>query len=181
MAKRFSGKQIATMSLATALIAAGAFIRIPLGMDMYITMQVFFVVLSGYLVGRASAASAFVYMVLGLVGIPIFAAGGGFYYIFKSTFGYIIGFVAAAYIIGTLTKKQDCSYIRYLLSGLLGVAVIYIIGITYLYFIVTLYLGKSVTAEYIFITLFLTTIWKDILVTVLAAAIAKKIRRLVRQ
>ncbi|MFA6867516.1 MAG: biotin transporter BioY [Clostridia bacterium] len=175
-----SGRVIATLSLSTALIAVGAFIKIPLPMDMYITMQVFFVILSGFLVGRLSSVAALAYMCIGLIGLPVFAAGGGFSYIFKPSFGYILAFIPAGYLTGLLTKKQNCSFLRYFLSGIAGVIVIYIIGIIYLILIVTLYSGNTVTSKYIFITLFLSTIWKDILVTLLAAYVAKKIRRLVR-
>lgn len=175
-----NGRLIATLSLSTALIAIGAFIKIPLPMEMFITMQVFFVILSGFLVGRLSFISALAYLCIGLVGIPIFAAGGGFMYIFKPSFGYILAFIPACYITGLLTQKQNCSFLRYFLSGLVGVVIIYGIGIIYLILMVTLYSGGSITAKYVFMTLFLSTIWKDILVTLLATYIAVKVRRLVR-
>jgi biotin transport system substrate-specific component len=148
---------------------------------MYVTMQVFFVILSGFLVGKSSAIAAMAYLLIGLIGIPVFAAGGGFNYIVKPSFGYLLAFIPAGYIVGLLTKKNDTSFLKYFLSGLVGIAVIYAIGIIYLYFIVTFYNGGIVTAKYIFMTLFLSTIWKDILLTLLAAVIAKRIRRLVRQ
>lgn len=174
------GKDIAVIALSTALIIVGAFIKIQLPLEMYLTFQLFFVVLSGFLIGRKSAFAALSYMLLGLIGIPVFAAGGGFSYIFKPSFGYILAFIPAGYVVGLMTKNPDTSLMRYIIAGIIGILIIYVIGIIYLIFMVTFYMGSTVTAKYVFITLFLTTIWKDILLTVFAAVIAKRIRPLVR-
>lgn len=171
-----SAKSIAYIALSAALIAAGAFVRIPLGADMYITLQVFFVVLSGFLIGKAAAIAAFTYMLLGLIGIPVFAGGGGFNYIFKPSFGYILAFIPAGYVVGLMTKNGKASLLRYILAGLVGVAIIYAIGILYLTMIVTFYLGGGVTAKYVVVTLFLSTVWKDVLTVLLAAVIAVRVR-----
>ncbi len=78
-----------------ALIAVGAFIRIPIPYVPF-TLQLFFTTLAGLLLGpKLGAASSLVYMITGLIGIPIFTEGGGPGYIFKPSFGYIIGFVLA--------------------------------------------------------------------------------------
>ena len=60
-----------------ALVAAGAFIRIPVGTDVY-TLQFLFTLLAGLLLGpRLGATAVATYILLGLVGVPIFASGGG--------------------------------------------------------------------------------------------------------
>ena len=71
-----------------------------------ITMQTFVVLLSGALLGsKKGAASQASYLMLGLSGLPWFSRGGGMAYIMSPTFGYILGFVLAAYLTGLLFEK----------------------------------------------------------------------------
>lgn len=74
---------------------------------MHFTLQFFFVLLAGYVLGaRRGAACVCVYLAVGLAGIPVFAAGGGPAYLIRPTFGFLIGFVAAAWITGKLCWKR---------------------------------------------------------------------------
>lgn len=75
-------------ALFTALIAVGAFIKIPIPVVPF-TLQYLFTMLAGILLGSLSVLA---YMILGLIGLPIFSEGGGIGYVFKPSFGYIIGF-----------------------------------------------------------------------------------------
>ena len=79
------------VALFAALIAVGAFIRVPVPLVPF-TMQTFFVVLAGMLLGKKlGGASALVYLAIGLIGIPVFTQGGGIGYVLKPSFGYLIG------------------------------------------------------------------------------------------
>lgn len=120
--------------LFAALICVGAFIKIPIP-TMPITLQVQFVVLAGLLLGgKLGGTSALVYMVLGLIGLPIFTQGGGLGYVFQPTFGYIIGFVLGAYIVGIISKKEsNPGYSRLFAATGAGVVVIYLVGMVYFY------------------------------------------------
>ncbi len=134
------------VGLFAALTAVGAFIRIPLPY-VPITLQVFFVILAGLLLGpKLGALSQLVYVIVGLIGIPIFAEGGGPGYIFHPSFGYLIGFIAAAWVMGKLNYNKDKlpSKIRILYSSLIAVIVIYIFGIPYLYLALNFFIGKEV-------------------------------------
>ena len=74
-----------------ALVAIGAFIQIPVPYMDYFTLQFFFVLLAGLILGADKGAiSVGCYVLLGLVGVPIFAAGGGIGYIFRPSFGYLL-------------------------------------------------------------------------------------------
>ncbi|MCB5624660.1 biotin transporter BioY, partial [Bifidobacterium animalis] len=65
----------------------------------YFTLQFFFVLLAGILLGpKLGALAVLLYVVIGLLGLPIFAAGGGLAYIVRPSFGYLIGFIAGAYV-----------------------------------------------------------------------------------
>ena len=81
------------VALFAALIAVGAFIRVPVPLVPF-TMQTFFVILAGMLLSKKlGAASALVYLAVGLIGIPVFTQGGGIGYVLKPSFGYLIGFI----------------------------------------------------------------------------------------
>jgi len=71
-----------------------------------VTMQTLVVLLSGALLGaKKGAMSQITYLLAGLTGLPWFSRGGGIIYIMSPTFGYILGFVIAAYLIGSLLEK----------------------------------------------------------------------------
>jgi biotin transport system substrate-specific component len=132
------------ISLFAALTAIGAFIKIQIGFVPF-TFQFFFCAYSGVLLGsRKSFISQLLYVSIGLIGIPVFANGGGFTYIFQPTFGYLIGFMACGYVIGYLTERINTMTLPKMMASVLaGLAVVYLIGVPYLYMIVKLYLGKS--------------------------------------
>ena len=92
-----------------ALMAVGAFIKImlPLGLfQVTFSLQFFFALLAGFLLGaERGCMSVIVYLITGLIGIPIFAHGGGIGYLLKPTFGFLIGFAAAAAVCGYIAKK----------------------------------------------------------------------------
>ena len=100
-------------ALFAALIAAGAFLRIPIPVVPF-TLQYLFTMLAGLLLGpRLGATAVGVYIVLGLAGLPVFTQGGGPGYIFQPSFGYIIGFAVAAYVNGKIANaKTHPSYRR---------------------------------------------------------------------
>lgn len=88
------------------LTALGAFVRIPLPFTpVPITLQTFFVLLSGAFLGRRLGVfSQISYIFLGALGLPIFAAAGsGLLYLFGPTGGYLFGFVFASFLAGRLT------------------------------------------------------------------------------
>ncbi len=99
-----------------------------------ITMQTFAVLLSGALLGaKRGMASQLSYLLMGLAGIPWFSRGGGIQYILSPTFGYIIGFVLAAYLIGWLCEKGfDRKIKTAVLAMLFGNILIYISGLFWL-------------------------------------------------
>ena len=96
-------KELVLFSLFTALTAIGAFIRVPVPLCPF-TLQLLFTTLSGLILGsRKGAASVAVYVALGLSGVPVFTQGGGPGYIFQPTFGYLLGFIAGAWLTGKLS------------------------------------------------------------------------------
>jgi biotin transporter BioY len=117
----------------TLLTAISAKLKIEIG-PVPITGQTFAVLLSGALLGaKRGALSQIFYLFGGLAGIPWFARGGGIAYLMSPTFGYIIGFVLAAFVIGFLCERGlDRKIETAILAMLLGNVLIYLPGLFWL-------------------------------------------------
>lgn len=127
------------------MTAVGAFIKIPIPYVPF-TMQFFFSSLSGLVLGaRNGALSQLLYLLIGLIGIPVFSNGGGPQYIFQPTFGYLLGLILAAYTIGKLTynKVNDSKVI--FLANILALGIIYMLGGIYFYIINRFYLKIDIS------------------------------------
>ena len=131
-------------ALFAALTAVGAFLKIPFPLSA-ITLQFFFTAMAGTLLGKKyGALSQAVYVLLGLVGVPIFALGGGFSYVFQPTFGFLLGLIPSAWVIGSLARRPR-TFWRSVTAMLAGLAVLYAIGVPYMALIANAYLGKGLT------------------------------------
>ena len=100
-----------------------------------ITGQTFAVLLTGAVLGsRAGAASQFLYIALGAIGLPFYAGGsGGWEAATGATAGYLIGFVVAAYVVGLLAeRKQDRQFSTSIGAFLTGNLIIYVLGVWWL-------------------------------------------------
>lgn len=146
-------KDVALMGLFVALIIVGGFIKIPTPL-VPVTLQVEVALLAGLLLGGVKGGICMViYMVMGLIGIPVFTAGGGFSYVLYPTFGYIIGFAVCAFFVGFLVnylKKHNYleSKLKYLwvfLVTLGGLLIVYVIGVVYMFLIKNFYLQTEMT------------------------------------
>lgn len=136
-------KNLILVSIFAALTAIGAFIRIPIPYVPF-TLQYLFCTLAGMVLGsRLGALSQIVYVFIGLIGIPVFTEGGGPSYIFKPTFGYLIGFIVAAYVIGKITENiKTLTMQKAFFISIIGLIIVYTLGVVYLYEIYNLYLGQ---------------------------------------
>ena len=132
-------RKLTRTALFAALTAAGAFIRIPLGYSS-ITLQFLFTAMAGVLLGAGCGAlSQAVYVALGLIGLPIFTTGGGFAYVLQPTFGFLLGLIPTAAVIGALTRR-NASPVRVALACVAGLAVLYAVGVPYMALILNFYL-----------------------------------------
>jgi len=129
-----SARELSLVALFAALTGIGGFIRIPIPY-VPLTLQTLMVMFSGLILGgRLGALSQLVYILVGLMGIPIFAHGGGPGYVLQPTFGYLVGFVCGAYVIGTITERNDPLQRSVIFVALVaGTLAIYVPGITVLY------------------------------------------------
>ncbi len=99
-----------------------------------ITMQTLVVLLSGALLGKKKGtASQITYLFFGLFGLPWFSRGGGMAYVLSPTFGYILGFILAAYSVGRLFERGWGKNISSaILAMLIANTIIYIPGLLWL-------------------------------------------------
>ncbi len=131
-------------SLLAALIAAGAYLALPIG-PVPIVLQNFFVFLSGLLLGpRWGAASVGVYLMAGALGLPVFAGGiGGIGRFAGPTGGYLLGYLPAVYVIGWISKKSKGRGALDVLAMVCGSIVIYTCGISWLKILSGMTLAKT--------------------------------------
>lgn len=144
---KLSTKEMALVAMFTGLTAMGSFISIPLG-PVPITLQSLFVILSGLILGaKLGALSQVVYIILGLVGVPIFAGfTGGFQSVMTPSFGFIVGFVFASYIVGIITHSENgVSVKRIWIGSFIGTIVIYLFGLPYMYYMLNIVMGKGLS------------------------------------
>ncbi len=141
-------RKIVLVALTVALTTGGAFLKIPVG-PVPITLQTFFVLLSGAILGPGLGAMAMTaYLILGLAGLPVFAGGGGPQYIFSPTFGFLASFPFAAAIVGIIIPPtiRRVSFARALAALLAGTAVVYSAGLPFLAFYLNVLQGKHIGA-----------------------------------
>ena len=165
-----------------ALTAIGAFIKIPIPMVPF-TLQYLFCAYSGVFLGaKFGLYSQLLYVIIGLIGIPIFANGGGPTYIFQPTFGYLLGFILCSYVIGRLTEKlKDITFMKILRPVLLGLFWVYLIGVSYLYMIINIYLGKAMTVKSAIAVGFAPYIVSDLILSVIIAYSAVRVIPILRK
>ncbi len=115
----------------TLLVAAAAQVNVPM-LPVPMTLQTLAVLMIGAAYGaRLGAATLALYALEGAIGLPVFAG-------FKSgvmlaSFGYVLGFIAAAYVVGHLAERGwDRSPARMFAAMLLGAAVLYVPGLVWL-------------------------------------------------
>ena len=141
-----TSRKLVYTALFAALTAAGAFLRIPLGVSS-ITLQFLFTAMAGVLLGAGCGAlSQAVYVALGLIGLPIFTTGGGFAYVLQPTFGFLLGLIPTAAVIGALTRR-NASPVRVALACVAGLAVLYAVGVPYMALILNGYMGKGMSVS----------------------------------
>ncbi len=177
--KTLSVRELVLCALFSALIAVGAYIRIPLPM-LTLTLQFFFVNLAGLILGRRLGAFAATgYVVAGLAGLPIFAGGsGGIAYVLHPTFGYLVGFIAGAWVAGFVAERLRPGFKTWMIAGLANLVVLYAMGMAYYYPITNYYVGTPFGVKALFYYCFLVPLPGDLLKCLLGAVVAERLRHM---
>ncbi len=180
--KRMKTKDLVLCAMFVALIAVGAFIKIPVPVVPF-TLQFLFTMLAGLLLGPVNGALAVVvYIVLGLAGLPIFTQGGGPGYIFQPSFGYIIGFAVATYVTGRIAnEKSRPDYRCLLVANFIGLFIVYAFGMVYYYVISNFVLNTPIGLWPLFLYCFILAVPGDIVLCILAATLGKRMIPMIRE
>ncbi len=174
-------RDITEISLFVALMTIGAYIKIPnlFFPTVPITLQLFFCILGGLLLGaKKGLISQVVYIALGLVGLPVFSLGGGIAYVFYPSFGFIVGFAFAAFFVGLVRdkflKENKISIKGVYIASFVGLAIVYLIGIIYIYIIVKYVSVKEASLAGVFVGM-IPFMVKDVLLTLINGIIVPPI------
>jgi biotin transport system substrate-specific component len=134
-------------ALFAALIVVGAYVAIPF-VPVPLVLANFFVILAGLILGPVwGGAAVAVYLVLGIVGLPVFAGGkGGFAVLLGPTGGFLLGYLAAAVAGGFVARglrdllpakpvadgtppRKAPGVIRLAIAGLVALVALYAVGL----------------------------------------------------
>ena len=175
MREKLSIRELVLVGMGAALMAVFSQIAIPLPIGVPVTLQAFAVVIIAIVLEQKLATLALlIFTLVGSVGVPVFANfNGGLRVIVGPTGGYLIGFIIMAVIIGFASKTNDLKKI--LLGTYIGLAADYVIGVAQLAFVAHLSLTKALAGG------FYPFVIKDIIFVGIAAAIALKIKKIVRK
>lgn len=172
---------ISRSALFLTLMILSAYLQISLPTPfwtMHITMQLFISILCGFCLPLSyTFLTMATYILLGLIGFPVFASGGGFYYLIKPTFGFVLGFLVCACVCSYQKKKnnphKESDYFR---IGLLGLFFFYFIGNLYYYFGFRIFLQTPIPLWLSLVNGFVVSILPDTLICWLACHVAKKLQ-----
>ena len=169
-------------SVFTVLIIIGAFIKIPIPIVPF-TLQLLFTMMAGQILGaKWGALSVLVYIVMGLIGIPVFASGGGIGYVFQPTFGYLIGFCVGSYVTGKISNEVDNPSIKRLLAAdFIGLAIVYAFGMVYYYIIGNYIINSPIGLWPLFLYCFILAVPGDIVLCILGAFLGKRLIPIVKR
>jgi len=176
--KQWKTIDITMIALFVAFMAVGANVASFLVIGgVPVTLQTFFAILAGLLLGkRLGSVAMIVYMLVGLIGIPIFAGiSGGLITITKPSFGFILAFIITAFFVGLIVEKKQSVPI-YIFSGFIGLIINYIIGTSWMYMAYKLWYAapEGFTYQLLWSWMVLPLV-KDIILTFIAGIVGYRL------
>lgn len=176
--KNITTKNLVTMALFSAILCVSAYLSIPLPNGSHLSLLNFALVLITLIFPLGQSVTiVLIWFFLGLIGIPVYAAGAsGLGYLTSQWGGYNFGFLAAAILIPLLRKLSDNRYHRlsYTLYSILAVVIIDIFGSLWLLLLGGLSVRQSIVMG------FLPFIPLDLVKAVVLAQIVPQFRRLLQ-
>ncbi|MFT9849794.1 biotin transporter BioY [Aneurinibacillus sp. REN35] len=142
-----SRKMLILSALFCAIIAVFAQISISFIPQVPFTLQNFAIALAPIILGRRYGTIAvLLYLLLGAIGAPVFAQfSGGMGILIGKTGGYLLGYVVAVFVMGTIFKGKDITFTRAFVANLIGLLIIYAFGVTQLKLVLSLSWGQAFT------------------------------------
>jgi len=158
--------------LFAAFISLGAYIAVPIpGTPVPIVLQNFFIILAASALGPWwGLMSVGIYLVFGLMGLPVLSGGtGGPSRFLGPTGGYLVGYIPAVLAMGWISRIGKRGFLVHLSSGIAGMAIVYALGVVRLKSLLDLDWSRS------FATGLLPFLPGDVVKIVLAALAAPRI------
>jgi biotin transport system substrate-specific component len=146
-----------------------------------ITLQTFFAILAGIILGsRLGAISMTVYALVGLAGVPVFAQfSAGFSTVVSPTFGFIVSFILTAYVAGKMVEKSR-SLSAFIIASLAGLVINYALGTNWMYFAYKLWAAAPEGFTYKLAWLWMVApLPKDIILAVFAGVMGHRLEKTV--
>ncbi len=147
-----------------------------------ITLQTFFAILAGAVLGsRLGAIAMIVYALVGLVGVPVFAKfSGGFSSIISPTFGFIVSYVFVAWLIGYIIEKSKKTTSVYIFASLIGLMINYVFGTNWMYAAYKIWAAAPEGFSYKMAWLWMVVpLPKDIILAIFAGILGQRLERTV--
>ncbi len=176
-------RRLVSIAVFTALIIIGGLISVYIPFThISLSFQTVFVIMAGILLGgRDGALASLVYLAMGLLGLPVFTKGGGLGYVMMPSFGYLIGFPIGAFVAGALCSRlKTPTRGKVFLCGMIGMAPVYIVGITYQVLILYYYTGIGWAAAIGVLPTMAVLLLKDSVLCGFVAILYPSLRRVMR-
>lgn len=174
--RKNSTLSLVLIAMFAALTAIGAFIKIPIPYVPF-TLQILFVYLAGSLLGsKKGMLSQLVYVGIGLAGLPVFTEGAGIGYVLQPTFGYLIGFILGAYVVGWIIERIDQpKTVHFIMANFAGLIVVYLCGVPYVYLALNVFMDIPTSFTHVFMIAFVYAVAGDIFLSVVTGVLSKRL------
>ena len=173
-------RQVTYSALMCAMIIVSTlWLKFPIpGTDVLFTTQVFFVLLCGHLLSPIYCLfSIGAYILLGLVGIPVFSATQGIAILVTPSFGYLLSFPFAAAAVSWIRARLKGKKGARIVATLAGIIVVYTIALPYIAILRGVYLATPVPLEVLFASYCFAFLPMDLVKGLLAALLAARLEK----
>lgn len=176
--KRLSSNDLTQIALSAALLAVSSLIVIPVGV-IPITLQVFFFFFLPALLGPVKGIMVVaLYLLMGLIGLPVFAGGtGGLMSVLSPSFGYLLGALVVAWLVGKAYLRQSPLFYKAAVMAL-SLVLLYAVGMAYQFVIMNYVLSTPFSLNSILtmnLTVFLPI---DLIKLVFAFGLYERLKKL---
>lgn len=178
--KQLNTRDMVLSAMFIALITIGAFIKVPVP-NMPFTLQFLFTNLAGIILGaNLGGLSVLIYVLAGLIGIPVFTTGGGPGYIFYPTFGFLIGFILGTYISGKFLENREFNRKNIFLASIINLLIVYALGMIHYYFISNFYSDSPIGVGALFLYCFVLAAPGDLFLCFISASVGQKVNSAIK-
>jgi len=138
---------------------------------------VLFTAMAGILLGkRGGLASQAVYVLLGLVGLPVFTVGAGLSALLQPTGGFLLGLLPMAWVTGWVVERRNSRFWDLCLASAAGLAVLYAVGLPWMHGILTVWLQQDWSVGQTLVSGMLVFLPWDFAKIVLVGALCSRVR-----